>query len=254
MAVPALELEIAALKKRKLELSAELRRDSGAAARADQTRKSMQQTLASLVLELGAQSFAEPARVSIPPELAAHRMKTELLALFELSNHSSEVAVSWLFGRGRVAVGGDQRDPEEVELTVAGVEWLYIQTPEHELATAIDSVSGRILQLGRYVVEHHLFQWLVQQNCDRGVAPKSYQLLAEAVKSVPVSMHADAEAKLRDLFQDVRRATRKWVARFRERWDVKDGMLDAGETLEPKVMEEKAPWLASVNLLVYRRR
>ena len=78
--------------------------------------------------------------------------------------------------------------------------------------------------------------------------------MAEAVKSVPIAMHAGAEAKLRDLFQDVRRATRKWVARFRERWDVKDGMLDAGETLEPKVMEEKAPWLASVYLLVYRHR
>ena len=252
MAARDLELELAALKKRKLQLSAELRRNRGAAAKTTQSRKSMQQTLASLVLELGAQSLAEHPNASIPSELATHKMKTELLALFELSGHSSEVVASWLFGHGRVAGGKGQRDPEEVELTKAGVEWLYIQTPDHELATAMDLASEKILQLGRYVVEHNLFQWLVQQNCDRGVAPKNYQLLAEAVKSVPVAMHAGAKAKLCNLFQDVRRATRKWIARFRERWDVKNGMLAAGETLEPKVMEDKAPWLASVHLIIYR--
>ena len=237
-----LELEVAALKKRKLELSSELNRHSRATAKVAKSRKSMQQTLVCLVSELGAQSLADSTKVATPPQLAGHKLKAELLALFELSGHSSEVVASWLFGHGLGTSGTGQCDPGEMEVAIAGVEWLYIQTPELELATATDSVSEKLLQLGRYVVEHHLFQWLVRQNCDKGVAPKSYQLLAEAVRSVPRAMHAGARAKLTDLFQNPRRVTRKWIARFRKRWDVKDGMLAAGETLEPKVMEDKVTW------------
>ena len=241
-----LELEVAALKKRKLELSAELRRKSDAIAKAAHSGQAQQQSLASLVLDVGVQSFAEPTTVvSIPPQLAAHKMKAKLLALFELSGHSAELVASWLLGHGRGVLGSDHCDPENVKLTVAGVEWLYIRTPDHELATALDSVSAKhLLQLGRYVVEHHLFQWLVKQNCEQGVAPKSYQLLTEAVTSVPFAMHAGAQAKLCDLFQQPRRVTWLWLASFRERWDVKEGMLTPGETLDPKLMEDKVAWLA----------
>ena len=248
MATHDLENELAALKKHKRELSAKIKDAQHSRRKMIRRVQCQRETLANLVLELGSTPMAEASEIEVSPQLASHRMKAHVLALYELSGYSTDAVTSWLLAQGMVGRGGHRYEPEARRSMSAGVEWLYIRTPQQELEAALDSISHDRAALGRYVVEHRLFHWLVKQNCDVGINPQTPQFLAEALRSVPSALPSLEKERLCNFFEVSTRQTRKWITSFRMRWDVKDGMLVPGETLEPEVMTKKVPWAALVGI------
>jgi len=111
--------------------------------------------------------------------------------------------------------------------------------PQETLCSILESLRNQLYGLGRYVVEYKLFHWLVAQNCDKGLEPRSRQLLAEAVRALPADMPAEERDELRTFFSENTRAVRHWVTSFSKRWDVKPGNLGAGEVLEPTELQDK---------------
>ena len=235
MTLRDLESQRAALKLKKLELSAQIKQAGRSQGNASQSRS----TLADLVLHLGSSPMAEATEIVVPPQLAGHKMTAHVLALYELSGYSTDAVASWLLGQGKGRRGGHRYDPETRDRMRTGVEWLYIRTPLQELEAPLTSISTDIGLLGRYVVEYQLFHWLVKQNCDVGINPQTPQFLAEALRCMPSALPSAEKEKLRQLFEVSTRKTRKWITSFRTRWDIKDGMLVPGEVLEPVVMQEK---------------
>jgi hypothetical protein len=246
-----LEIRLAALKKQKLELSAEIQQASRSRSKLAHSANYQKETLANLILELGSTPMAEASEIVVPPQLADHKMKAHVLALYELSGYSTDAVTSWLLGHGKWDRGGHRHSPGARSSTSAGVEWLYIRTPQQELDAALDSIPNDRAGLGRHVVEHRLFHWLVKQNCDVGINPQTSQFLAEAVRCVPSALPSFDQERLRTFFEVRTRKTQRWLASFRIRWDVKDGMLVPGEMLEPIVMAEKVSWAALIYIYIY---
>jgi hypothetical protein len=243
MATADLEARLRELNKRKLEVDAAIKEQEKVAKRASKSARKTARSLPSLLCEFGATTLTEASsEVIIPPELAAHKDKQVLLAIFCLSGHCVDAAVSWLLGQGRSKSELVQCDAAVRERAAAGIEWLYIDSSPELLTFVFDSLPEQIYGLGRYVVEHRLFQWLVDQNCLKGAAPKYKQFLHQAVKSLPDAMPAVGKAKLLDFFLRNNRATRHWIVSFRQRWWVKPGMLGAGETFDPDVLQRRVPW------------
>ena len=243
MATADLEARLCELNKRKLEVDAAIKGQRKLAKRASNNARKTARSLSSLVCEFGATTLSEgSSEVIVPPTLAAHKDKQTLLALFCLSGHCADVAVSWLLGQGRSKSELVQCDAVARERAAAGIEWLYIDSSPELLASLFDSLPEQIYGLGRYVVEHRLFQWLIDQNCRKGAAPKYKQFLDQAAKSVSDAMPAAGKAKLLDFFLRNNRATRHWIVSFRQRWGVKPGMLVAGETFDPYVLQRRVPW------------
>jgi hypothetical protein len=244
MATSDQKAELLALKKRQREISAAIKQSS--CKHAKHTKK-RQLDLASLVHELGTASLGGSSDLRIPPDLAGHKDKMTLLVLFELSGHCADTVASWLlghgFGRGRLCHDFVHMDPEARCTSVAGIEWLYIQSPVELVAASVDSAPfEEVYRLGRYAVEYHLFNWIVKQNCDHGVAPQNRQLFVEASKCVPLGMPGCVRERLCSFFLGDTRSLRRWAKEFRQRWGVKPGRMVPGETLEPEVLQNKVPW------------
>lgn len=234
--VEAIEAELGQLKKRKLELTREIQREKDKKAKKGKS-------LATLLCELGADPMVDQPGFVLAAELLRHKDKNMLLAVFELSSHCSDTAVSWALGQGRSKSTLDQSSAETRQSAAAGVEWLYILSPQDLLDSLFETVHDKIYELGLYIVEYHLFHWLVAQNCSKGITPKARQVLAEAARSVPTTMPLADQDKLRKSFLDDTRLVRKWIESFRQRWGVKPGTLPAGDLLEPSVLKEKVAWI-----------
>ena len=243
MATAGLESEAEELNKRKRELDTAIREERKLARRASLSAARAAKSLPSLVRELGADATAGPADVAISPALEAHADKHALLKLYDLSGHRAEVAASWLLGQGRSKSEQVECDTVARQQAAAGVEWLYVKSPEDLLATLLDSAPRQTYSLGRYVVEHQLFHWLVDQNCVKGTAPSHKQLREQATKFVPSTMPASEQTKMISFFFENSRATRHWIVSFRQRWGVKPGALVAGETLDPDELRNKVSWI-----------
>lgn len=244
MATAALEAALEAIKKRKREVDAEIQAARKSAKTAARKAAKSAKSLPSMILELDPDNLAFD--VQVPSALAKHKDKQAVLALYELSGHSADVAASWLLGQGRSKREPVQYDDALRKRAKAGVEWLYIKSPDDSLATWHDAPAHRIYDLGRYIVEYALFCWLVDQNCVKGTAPSHRQLRDQASKLVPQSLPDDVKTKMVHFFLANSRATRHWMVSFRQRWGVKPGALVVGETLEPAVLHTRAPWLDSI--------
>ena len=235
--------ELLATRKRKREVSDTIRtkdRELHGTADAVVPRFAWCQAVAALLENLGASSF-ESSPPSLSPELSSHT--SCLLLLLELSDFCTDVVVSWAMGQGlpRKQATPTERlwDSDLRSNIAAGVEWLYILAPPHNVDLPKES-----LRLSRYVIEYRLFHWLVGQNCDSGVNPGNSQLIAEAVRSAPADLPVDLKEQLCIFFTRNDRATRYWITSFCDRWGIDIGRkLRAGENMHPEVMCRKESWL-----------
>ena len=75
--------------------------------------------------------------------------------------------------------------------------------------------QGRV-RCARYVVEHQLFGWIVEQNSEHGVAPSRDQLVEKALCFMPSTLPSEVRRALAASFNAQPRAQRKWLARFFE--------------------------------------
>lgn len=236
--VEAIEANLAQLRKRKLELTKELRR-------AEKKPKTVQ-SLASLLGELGTDPKVDQPGFVLPRDLAQHKDAKDVLAIYQLSGHCSATTASWVLGQGRLKSKLDDSSAETRHSVAAGVEWLYILSPLDHLESHVEAVQDKMDGFGRYIVEYRLFHWLVGHNC-KGIKPKARQVVAEAARSVPAGMPLCDQDKLRKFFLADTRLLRKWIESFRQRWGVKLGALPAGDVLESSVLREKVAWILRIS-------
>ena len=105
-------------------------------------------------------------------DLLQHKDKNLLLAIFQLSAHCSDTAAAWALKQGMSKSNTEQSSAETRQFVAAGVEWLYILSPQDLVDSLFETVKDKMCDLGRYVVEYRLFHWLVVQNCSKGIHQK----------------------------------------------------------------------------------
>ena len=234
-----LESQLQALKKRQAECRSEVRNLGKRARRAGAATH-----IAQLLHEGGANQVC--------PKLDKDRTRV-LLLLFELASPCIDIVVSYALGQGRGdqcrGSGLDEWSPDARSSIAAGVELLYVGAPFDMVVGLLESPELQLQSLARYVVEYHLFHWLTGQNCDKGVAPRSGQVFAEAPKHLPAQAPLHLRQKMRKFFLSADRAARYWLVSFQQRWGVKIRLLGAGEDLEPGQLECK---VSQIILAIHR--
>lgn len=235
--IGSLQDQLSALKKRKAELQLESRRVAQKKRRSSQEPEHLAH-----ILRAAGQNQLLPSLSKIP-----FVQILLVLALFELSEFQTEVVVAFTLGQGRPRQcrqhGLGIWDADVRSNIGSGLDVLHREVPLEVALGALDCCSEHLLGLCKFIVEYRLFQWLVQMNCSKGVAPGSPQLVAKALLYIPVLAPLAIKMALKSTFQMGSRKMRLWAASFRKRWGTKPGALDVGEDVEPGVLKRKAPQL-----------
>ena len=193
-----------------------------------------------------AQELEHSGRQEACPRVDKKQSKI-LLLLFELANVSSDVVVSYVLGQGRPerfrSHGLDVWNSDTRRFISDGVELLYLGSPYSLVVGLMEAEDNVKYDLCKYVVEYSLFHWLVKQNCEKGVYPKSDQIFTAACSYLPTGAPCHLQQRLRSFFLGGDRAARCGLASFKDRWGITIGLPPSGEDLEPKVLERKVPWL-----------
>ena len=167
-----------------------------------------------------------------------------LLALAD-GQKDMDIAVSWVLGQGRPercrAGGFDMWDPETRRYMAAGVQSVYFRTPLGCIAGSLDGAYNDLYTACKYIMEWHLFHWLVGQNCDTGVAPGSFDMFAAAIRSIPAKAPQEVQDALRGHLSEGDRTAYAWLASFRKRWGGTKGKLPTGEDEAPPEAAGKDP-------------
>ena len=135
---------------------------------------------------------------------------------------------------GGAAVEAKAHSDASVEELVEDVVW-SCQAGLAETAPLMDQVLA-----ARYVLEYNLFHWLYYQNTVQGVAPTRSQLVEKAQAFIPKSMSVEGQERVRSLVAGEPRAQRKWLARFKQYWDARLGILRVQDALPVDVLQAKA--------------
>lgn len=245
-----LQAQLEAARKREAELSAELlevqreakraRKREGKARRRESGGDSKkEQHVAQLLHQAGVDEVVPELPKGIVPQL---------LVLMNLA--CVDLVVSFVLGQGRPAKFSHHLlglwDTDTRRTIAHGLRTWYLTVDFDLVVAALDGPQALVAMLCKYAVEYHLWQWLLDLNCRKGVKPESTQLLAKACTLIPADVPADVSEQLQSFFQNSNnggRTRRKWIASFRKRWGVKPGLLKVGEDLKPGEMQKKAPLL-----------
>ncbi|CAJ1383501.1 unnamed protein product, partial [Effrenium voratum] len=115
------------------------------------------------------------------------------------------------------------------------------QSRRRHLEEGMPALCGRRAACAaRYVVEHQLFGWIVEQNSEHGVAPSRDQLVEKALCFTPSTLPSEVRRALAASFNAQPRAQRKWLARFRARWGARLGVLKVQEVVPLEERQAKA--------------
>ncbi len=239
------------MRKRKAELQVELRKARKRAKRAGPLAGETLQTQRPYVASALAASPSAASSSTAPhvKEGCGDRMKL-ILMVYVLSDHRTEVAVDFSLGKGR-GPRFDFSEPDDElldlrqELAVS-IEAAFDNISDDHLLDMFEDAAyygslNRIHAASRYVIEHNLNRWVLDQNCDYGAAPGRGAVLREALKFIP----AAAPKWLRDRWKSVfsgnpLRTASHWLASFRRRWHAKIGTLESGEDIEIELLRQKA--------------
>ena len=160
-----------------------------------------------------------------------------ILRLMELTGRNSETVASWVMGQGRPERCRDTAfnlwDAEVRRHIIAGIQSVYFRAPLESIAYALDSGHNEVYAASKYVMEWRLFHWLVEQTCDRGVAPGSFDMFAAATRFIPDKAPAGVQDALRGPLSEGNRTAYAWLASFRQRWGGTKGKLPTGEDDAP---------------------
>jgi hypothetical protein len=188
-------------------------------------------------------------------------LPTVALMVYVVADYNAEVAVDFLKGKGRgkqsYVVEHSQED------LVAWVETACLDTPDATLRDLLDEPAADdapstakckrrdLMQAGRYVLEHALFQWTVNQNTVHGVAPSRDLLVSHARGIIPSSLPQSVRARLSSPLNSSARTQRKWLRSFRRRWGARVGGLPNRKHLPQELIRSKAQTLVKHDLFVH---
>ena len=172
------------------------------------------------------------------------------LLLFVLAEFDFDVVLAYATGQGRASrflLPAAQRESQEFrERIIQGVRDSFDEVPfEHVHNMFTDAAYygsiDRLLAAARYVAEFRLFWWLVKQNCEKGIAPKNWQLQKAISGFIPVRAPSAIRDKLITLATAGSKSADKWMARFRCAWGASHGKLEAGCNVTVQEMRDKVP-------------
>lgn len=174
------------------------------------------------------------------PLTAFMKIAAVLVLVFVLADHTVEVATAFAIGKGRKR----RRLLHDADDVQAQIELEYINMPTDKVVDLLSEpltpqIQRLIIPASKHVVEHRLFQWVVDQNCEKGVAP-SGRLLQEAMKFIPASAPGHVRQSLMDTFGSQGRSSRKWLASFRRRWGARIGKMKIRFGMDMSEVREKA--------------
>ena len=212
-AVLDLEAQLASLKRKEADLKAEARRASKKQKRLDGDHHVAQ--------VLHSASVSQKV-----PNLAKSMLHVicDMLILFQLSDFSNEVVVSYALGLGkppRFQNHGysDMWDSDLRSSLSYGFDLFFTS---YDIAFLTDNLANcadsRLATLCKYILEYKLFLWMVELNCEKGVHPPTAQLLVQAVRFIPVLAPAAIREKLKAYFSKMGSTAYQWAASFVERW------------------------------------
>ena len=124
-------------------------------------------------------------------------------------------------------------------ITEESLQERYLLTPIEELANIMsgESLDARVMRAAqRFEQEHTLHQWIEVQNVQKGLAPSSARILIEAER-LKHRTHGGISLQ-RPGISDVGKT--KWMQRFKQRWNVRQGKFQAGECVPQKDAHAKA--------------
>ena len=196
---------------------------------------------------------AQPSRAT--PALSESRSRRQkhmlmLLMILVLAQQRMEVAVAYAMGQGRSPrfqiVGAEAalaHQRENIDKQV--YDAFQPASDDHILDMFSDpryyGNQRRILLATRYVMEFGLYQWLLGQNCDVGVAPVAALMFATALRFIPLGAPDNAQSHLRNMLQDGSAAAHAWLSSFRQRWHAAAGRrLGTTVPFTLSEMQEKA--------------
>ena len=106
----------------------------------------------------------------------------------------------------------------------------------------------------RFVVEYKLYQWVAQQNCQRGLAPSNLQMSRAALSFVPRGSPPLARCKMNYfLRQGDPRTLRRWLASFRRRWGGRFGKMQVRPRMPVEELKDKARCCGKITVLMRKR-
>ena len=205
-----------------------------AAASQDEIRR-RQAEVRNEVRNLGKRKRRLERRSSAALALETINLPREALMVYLLADYKAGVAVDFLQGRGR-SLRSEFKDHCHDDL-VAWVETAYIETPLPVVRDLLDQPEAddnttsaknqryKLQLAGRYVLEHALFQWTLNQNQVHGVAPSRDLLTSHALRIAPASLPPCARERLCCPLRSSSRTQRKWMRSFRRRWGARVGGL-----------------------------
>ena len=131
---------------------------------------------------------------------------------------------------------------EDVDALTREIETRFLETPVHTLAEWLDlSDIPRTIQgeAQRLVEEARLLLWIGEQNSAQGVAPPP-QFVWEKRCALAIDSKSWGERGAASWRSASSAAAKKWMQRFRQRWNLSLGRLPVKDILPTETMQAKA--------------
>jgi hypothetical protein len=130
---------------------------------------------------------------------------------------------------------------------VARIENTCLEMDDAQLTSLFENLDADGLRAAaravKHCVEHHLYKYTVEQNCDKGCAPSRAQLAEagfQALATLPSEAPRQTIENYRSLLGGDARSLRRWLASWRKRWGGRLGRLRISEQLPTHVVADKA--------------
>ena len=159
--------------------------------------------------------------------------------LYVMGNYSHATVVLYM----QQQLATRQQDATDVysadELSVF-LEWAFLELPEHvasEIVHPTKAVSHkRFRRAQTFHNERRLRDWVITQNCTKGLAPLSVSCAALWDSLGDADLDPLAVPSRADLTQS---RNRKWMQRFRARWQLRLGKIPSREFLSTNDIHDK---------------
>lgn len=130
----------------------------------------------------------------------------------------------------------------DLQRAVEELEERFVTTDAVEIGSILDGCSERLPKTvfrdaARFRREADLYSWVRLQNINQGVAPAPKLVMLHRRASDGESGCCTTGMGLATVFTA---GERKWLQRFRKRWNVSLGKVPAGEVVPLAVLQEKA--------------
>ena len=152
------------------------------------------------------------------------------LLVYIWGRHGLEIAACFLQSATNSAKSMEECCEEVVGMyRSAATDWL--------VRLSIEPPPGAAFKAAQFVVSYRLFHWLQQQN-EKGVAPRRRDLVAQALESFPEGMPLESLCKFKHTLRH-KRSQNQWLRRFRLQWNARLAKLPVLPPLPLHLRQEK---------------